>query len=217
MGRIVGAARVVSVNVGQVAIRTSTRGQKKETGIGKQPVTGLVRIGPEGLEGDGSAYRSRDLGDTAVHIFCLESYDRFQELGAVGVPVPSFGENLTVAGYRETEARVGDVIRVGTALLKVNQPVVRCSWPTVVSGEKRISRWATQEGLTGFYLDVVQPGFVAAGDVLEIVHRGPAGWTIARLNALILDRNADRTELETVLSLPELADRWKGELRERTV
>lgn len=209
--------RVVSVNVGRVATRTTAKGREAETGIGKQPVPGPVAIGPGGLEGDESAYRSRALGDTAVHIFCLESYDRFLELGAVDVPIPSFGENLTVEGYLETEARVGDVIRVGTALLKVNQPVVRCSWPTVVSGEKRISKWATQEGRTGFYLDMVEPGVVRAGDALEIVRRGPEGWTIARLNALFTDKTPARAEMDAALALPELADRWKDELREAVV
>lgn len=199
--------------MGRVAARPTARGKTGRTGIGKRPVEGAVAIGPFGLDGDESAYRARDLGDTAVHIFCIESYQRFAALAAREIPVPTFGENLTVEGYPETEARVGDLLRAGTALLRVNQPVVRCSWPTVVAGEPRLTRWATQEGLTGFYLDVVEPGTVQAGDTLEIVGRGQEGWTIARLNALIAAKDRDPAEVSAALALPELADRWKADLR----
>lgn len=206
--------RILSVSTGRVEPRLTRKGNEGRTGIGNRPVDGPVRIGRFGLEGDESAYRSRELGDTAVHIFCAESYARFRELAGRELPVPSFGENLTVEGYTEREACVGDVIRVGTALLRVNQPVIRCSWPTVQSGEPRLTRWATQEGLTGFYLDVVQEGVVQAGDVLEIVSRGPADWTVAAVNAVYYAKPAVRADVDAALALPELADRFKADLRE---
>jgi len=207
-------ARILSVNVGKVVTRLSAKGREGTTGIGKAPVDGPVRIGPRGLDGDESSYRPRDLGDTAVHVFCAESYARFTDLAGRPIPIPAFGENLTVEGYTEGEARVGDVIRAGTALLRVNQPVVRCSWPGVQSGEPRIGKWATQAGTTGFYLDVVEPGTVQAGDGVEIVSRGPARWTIAALNAAMYAKPRDGALIAEILDLPQLADRWKADLRE---
>ncbi|MFM2043550.1 MAG: hypothetical protein RLY86_2126 [Pseudomonadota bacterium] len=207
-------AQILSVNIGRVTLRASSRGAEKPTGIGKQPAVGPVRIGRLGLDGDESAYRARDQGDTAVHIFCAESYAAFSAQAGRPIPIPSFGENLTVQGYTEQEARVGDVVRVGTGLLRVNQPVVRCSWPTVQSGEPRLTRWATKALTTGFYLDVVEEGVVQAGDRLEIVSRGPEGWTIAALNAILHAKPPDSAAAAAALALAELAERWKADLRE---
>lgn len=206
--------RILSVNIGKVAPRLSAKGREDTTGIGKQPVAGPVRIGPKGLEGDESNYRSRELGDTAVHIYCAESYEELNRLAGRPLPVPCFGENLTVEGYTEREARVGDVIRAGTALLRVNQPVIRCSWPTVQSGEPRLTRWATKGGFTGFYLDVVEPGMVQAGDGVEIISRGPEAWTIAAINAIYNAKPPVPADLDAALALPELAERFKAEIRE---
>lgn len=206
--------RILSVNIGQVVPQKTPKGRDDRTGIGKRPVDGPVRIGPSGLDGDQSAYRTRERGDTAVHIYCAESYAKLNVLAGRDLPVPCFGENLTVEGYTEEEARVGDVIRAGTALLRVNQPVIRCWWPTVQSGETRLTKWATQGRLTGFYLDVVEPGMVQAGDVLEIVSRGPAGWTISAINAVYYTKPMVRADIDAALALPELADRFKADLRE---
>ncbi|QJE73083.1 MOSC domain-containing protein [Aerophototrophica crusticola] len=208
--------RVVGVYAGKVQTRLSSNGKPGDTGIAKAPVDGPVRVGPRGLEGDESAYRARDLGDTAVHAFCRESYAQFGALAGDGrqFPIPSFGENLSVEGYTEAEARVGDVLRVGTVLLRVNQPVVRCRWPTTVSGEPRISKWATQQGLTGWYMDVLEPGTLQAGDAIELVERGPEGWTILALNRILYAKPKVDADVRAALALPELADRWKEDLRE---
>lgn len=207
--------RILSVHVGRVADLVTAKGKPGRSGIRKRPVEGPVAVTRAGLDGDESAYRSRDLGDTAVHLFAVESYARFRGMGAADLPVPSFGENLTTEGYTEADARPGDVLRAGSVTLRVTQPVVRCSWPTVVSGEKRLIRWATREGLTGLYLEVMEPGSLAAGDELRLIGRGPDGWTVARLNALIAANEPDRAEADAALALPDLADRWKQSLRKR--
>lgn len=204
---------ILGVNVGPVVPRLSARGRPSRTGIAKGPVAGPVAVHRHGLEGDASAYRPRDLGDTAVHAFCLESYARFAELRGAPLPVPCFGENLTIEDYGEDEARIGDMLRAGTALLRVTQPVVRCRWPAVLSGEPRLTRWATREGLTGWFLEVLEPGHVAAGDRLDLLDRGPEGWTVRRLNRLIAAKPPDAADVTAALALPGLAERWKAALR----
>jgi len=206
--------RILSVHTGRIETRLDARGREDTTAIGKQPVDGPVRIGPKGLEGDESNYRSRETGDTAVHIFSRETYAHLSTLAGRPLAPPCFGENLLVEGYPDAEVRVGDVVRAGTALLRVNQPCIRCSWPGVQGGEKRLGKWAMQAGMPGFYLDVLEPGLVAAGDALEVVSRGPEGWTISRLTALLLNKTPDPAERAAALALPELAERWKEELRE---
>jgi len=159
---------VSSVNVGRVETRTDARGKPGKTGIGKMPVSGTIKVSKVGLDGDQSAYRPRDLGDTAVHMFCTHSYRMLAEQVGFELPVPCFGENLTVDGLVEKDVRIGDLYRIGTVLLHVNQPVVRCNWPGVVASEPKLLKWILKLRLTGFYLDVLEEGELQAGDLAPV-------------------------------------------------
>jgi MOSC domain-containing protein YiiM len=206
--------RILQVNIGQVIPRTNAKGREEGTGIGKQPVTGPVTLGPKGLEGDESAYRSRDAGDTALHGFACESYQALETSLGHALPRPGFGENLLFQGYTDADACIGDLLAIGTALVMVNQPVPRCTWPGVLTGVKALGPLAMKAGMPGWYMAVVQPGVIAAGDDVRLVERGDAAWTIARLNGLLLNRRTETAAVTIALTLPALAERFKKELRD---
>lgn len=205
--------RLLQVNIGQVIPRTNAKGREEGTGIGKQPVAGPVTLGPGGLEGDESAYRSRKEGDTALHGFASESYTALEASLGRAIPRPSFGENLLFEAYTDAEARIGDLLSIGTALVMVNQPVPRCSWPGVLTGVKALGPLAMKAGTPGWYMQVVRPGVIMAGDGVTLVERGDAAWTVARLNSLLLDKRPDPALLADALAHPALAERFKKELR----
>lgn len=207
--------RIASVNIGGVIARKNARGTQGETGIGKEPIKGSVQVETRGLVGDYSAYRSRELGDTAVHAFCAESYQMLSSQSGSVFPIPCFGENLTIEGYPESEARVGDELKIGSVILHVNQPVVRCSWPSAVAGEPRLLKWMLRFHITGFYLDVRQPGVLKVDDEIKLIDRGAdADLTIGNLNRILADGKKDQILIEKVLSSQSLAERWKKILRE---
>ena len=205
--------QVVSLNIGEVKKRIDRRGRTRETAIDKQPTHEPVALTRTGFVGDGSAYRSRAAGDTAVHAFCRETYQALEEKAGQRIAVPTFGENLTIAGYTEHNARPGDIVRVGQALLQVTQPVVRCSWPATIGGIAQVSRWATEANTPGTYWSVLEGGPVQIGDTLSLEQASQTPWTIASLAALLRQRPVPEREALEVLALPTLADRWKHELR----
>src|SRR5579862_5965912 len=117
---------VLSVNVGRPReIPAGTRTVR--TAIAKQPVLLRVRVGRTNLEGDRQAdLRVHGGPDKAVYAYDLSGYAHWER--EVGRPLPygQFGENLSVEGLPETEARIDDVYRVGTALLQISQPRSPC-------------------------------------------------------------------------------------------
>ncbi len=205
--------RILQVNVGRVQARANAKGRVEGTGIAKSPVSGPVTLAPSGLAGDESAYRSRTQGDTALHGFAAESYGALEASLGRALPRPGFGENLLFEGYTDAEARIGDLLAIGQVLVMVNQPVPRCSWPGVLTGAKALGPLAMKAGTPGWYMHVVQPGMLAAGDRVDLVQRGDAGWTVARLNALLLDKSPDPVAMADALAHPVLAERFKKELR----
>jgi len=162
--------RVVSVNI-SLPKTVEWRGRKVTTAIFKEPVEGRVRIRRTGLVGDRQADPSVHGGPTkAVYAYPSEHYPLWRrELGRADLPCGSFGENLTTEGLDERTLRVGDRLRVGSALLEVTQPRMPCYKLGIRFGRLDMVRRFLASGRSGFYLAVLEEGDVAAGDPIELL------------------------------------------------
>jgi len=204
---------LISVNCGDIRQHQNARGYLPATGLHKRPTSARLNVSKAGMQGDASAYRSRSLGDTAIHLYSAESYQVLASKIGKRLPIPCFGENLTVAGYPESQARIGDVLRIGSVTLQVNQPVVRCSWPTTLAGDSRLTKWATAGGFTGIYLHVLTQGQLQLGDKIELIERGDSDFTIAKLNHILQRKRSMPAAVSELLNNPLIASRWKDSLR----
>ena len=184
------------------------------TGIFKEPVAGRVRIQMLGVEGDGQADPSVHGGsDKAVYAYSFANTAYWREaLERPDLEAGAFGENLTLEDLPDSLVALGDVLRVGEALLQVTQPRQPCVKLAMKFGLPRLPKQFTRSGRVGFYARVIEPGDVAAGDVLECVAREPDPLSIEALNAaLMIDRDADAA-LGRALASPALSAAWRQEI-----
>ncbi len=174
--------------------------------IAKQAVHGPVAVGALGLAGDQQADRRVHGGpDKALHLYARLHYAAWRrELPprAVLDEVGAFGENLSVDGLDENEVCIGDQWRVGTALLQVSQGRQPCWKLNLRFGVADMAARVQQSLRAGWYCRVLQPGVVAAGDALVLVQRPQPRWSVARLLALIRDRECHPAVIDEVLRLP---------------
>lgn len=206
-------ARVVSLNLGRCAHFEVSDGGSLESAIRKTPQSGPVAVRAEGLVGDEVSPEPAHGGpNRALHVFASESYRVLEARAGRSLPVPSFGENLTLSGYDEGVARVGDVLRIGGALVQVSMPTERCARPGRLVGVPQLLKWILETLRTGFYLRVLEPGQIAPGDACERVEAGPAAWTIEALNALMFRGIEDRVQIRALQGLEVLAPEWKRRL-----
>src|SRR5580765_4742878 len=119
--------KLLSVNVSRPK-EMAYHGKKVMTGIFKTPVSGRVMIRALNVDGDEQADLKVHGGpDQAVYAYPHEHYDYWsRELLRNDFSFGQFGENLTVEGLLETEVRVGDVLRIGSAIVQVTRPRVPC-------------------------------------------------------------------------------------------
>lgn len=183
------------------------------SGIDKTPVTRPLTLGAQGFEGDEQADRRVHGGiEKAVHHYPQDHYaDWRAELGdlpALAMP-GGFGENLSTRGPTEMTVAVGDVFRLGTALLQVSQGRQPCWKLNHRFGVPDMARRVQQAGRTGWYYRVLQTGTVTPGDRLELIDRLAPDWTLRRLwHALYVDR-MNLVELEGIAELDVLAEGWR--------
>ncbi len=183
------------------------------SGIVKTPVDRPLALGREGLEGDEQADRRVHGGvEKAVHHYPFDHYAVWRnELGPLPPLLTSggFGENISTTGLTETTVAVGDVFRLGTAIMQVSQGRQPCWKLNRRFGVPDMARRVQQTGRTGWYYRVLQPGTVESGDRLELIERVAPHWTLHRLwHTLYVDR-LNLRELASIAALDVLAEGWR--------
>ena len=180
--------KLLSVNVGTPR-SIEHRGRTVRTAIFKEPVHVRVRVGRLNLEGDRQADLTVHGGpDKAVYAYDLSGYEHWRRELSRELPYGQFGENLTVEGMPETEVSIGDVYRIGTALLQVTQPRSPCGKLIMKMGLPHFAKDFLASGRTGFYLRVLEEGELNAGDAIELVSRDPKRVTVERMTRLTYGR-----------------------------
>lgn len=182
---------VVSVNVA-LGRSVPWRGGAVRTGIFKEPVSGRVRVGRLGLQGDEQADLEVHGGPLkAVYLYPSEHYAFWaRELPGAPLPWGTFGENLTVSGLSEAGVRVGDVFRIGTAVLAATKPRFPCYKLGIKFGREDMIDRFLASGRTGFYTKVLEEGELGTSDPIEALGGGDGQPSIADLVAARQRRDA---------------------------
>ncbi|MGI9385225.1 MAG: MOSC domain-containing protein [Methyloligellaceae bacterium] len=192
-------------------------GKAVTTGIFKEPVEGRVMLRRLNLDGDGQADLWGHGGAfRAVYAYSFENYAYWaHELGRDDFTVGQFGENFTVEGMLEDDIRVGDVFRVGSALVEVSQPRVPCYKLAIKMGKEGFQNQFLASGRMGFYFHVLEEGEVGAGDTIQLVKRDPRAMTVHEVNDLLYFDKENLTGTAKALDIPALSHGWKGSFEER--
>jgi len=207
--------QVVSVNVSKPKDVVHD-GAVVSTGIFKEPVKGRLWVRKLGIEGDGQADLTAHGGpDQAVYAYPVEHYAYWEEqFGRDPLPFGQFGENLSITGIDEASARVGDTLKIGTAVLQVTQPRLPCYKLGIRMGAgKSFPKRFQKSGRVGFYLRVIKEGELAAGDRIERVDV-PDSVTIIEFLKVYGSKRPSRRAISRVLAAPGLSHAWRTYLED---
>ena len=202
--------KLLSVNVSKPKA-VSYNGKTVHTGIFKVPVTGRVALRRFNLDGDGQGDLTVHGGvDKAVYAYPHEHYEHWRrELLRDDLTYGQFGENFTVEGMLEDSVHIGDVFRVGTALVEVSQPRVPCFKLGLKMGIATFPKQFLASERSGFYLRVLETGDVGAGDAIERVKVGHKRLTVKVVHHLLYFDSGNLERIHEVLSIPALAVSWR--------
>ena len=202
--------KIIAINVGAVAQlfvpATGAAGAREQvmSGIRKSAVSTLaepdaIEVRPLGLAGDEQADLTVHGGhNKAIYAYPVEYYAAWQTMRMqathVDEPLPFgfLGENLTVEGLFETRVWIGDVLEIGgpkqgaagPVRLRVTAPREPCFKFNARMGFSHAARMMVQSGYTGFYLEVLQIGRLAAGGAIRLIG-GAREVTIEEMHRLI--------------------------------
>jgi MOSC domain-containing protein YiiM len=197
--------RIVSLNVGLPSAQRY-EGRQVITGGAKVPVSrAVLRFG--NFDGDRQADRVNHGGlEKAVCVYPFDHYPYWSRRLERDLKPGAFSENLTVSGAIETEVCVGDVFRIGQAMVQVSQPRMPCAKLAGKNGSKMLPKLIANVGYTGFYMRVLSEGVVAAGDGFDLERAHPERITIAEVNGIIHKKSDDVALIGRLAELPEFSE-----------
>lgn len=188
--------------------------QPWQTGFYKERVDGPRWLAQTNLAGDGQADLVNHGGpDKAVLAYASEHYQGWRErLQKPDLPYGAFGENFTVDGLNEDTVSIGDVYRLGGAVVQVSQPRQPC-WKLARRWRiKALTALVEQTGRTGWYLRVLEEGEVEPGQELTLLERPHPDWTVTRATRTMRTRTKDRLAAGQLSLIEELAMSWREHL-----
>ena len=191
--------RIVTISVGKIEkVTISTLGPARtvKTAINKNPVSVIdapvsIFVGVLGLAQDAQADLTVHGGaDKAVYVYPAEHYAFWEnELVEQSIEMDRlehgfFGENLTVEGLNEHQVFVGDVWSIGEVELMVEALREPCFKFNSKIGFDDAGPIMVRTARSGWYLSVLQPGVLKAGDQI-VVTPGYREVSIADQNVLL--------------------------------
>jgi MOSC domain-containing protein YiiM len=189
------------------------------TGIFKKPVEGPLYASKQNLAGDGQADLKNHGGlYKAIYAYSYDHYGYWsRNLNRQDFEFGQFGENLTVAGLDESKLCIGDQLQTGGVELMITQPRVPCFKLGIKFGDRQMPKKFQASALTGFYMKVLQEGYVQAGDVIKIVKRDENQISVKNLfEAFYISKEESAlTILQKSMEVKDLSPSWKAQIEKR--
>lgn len=186
--------------------------------IHKQPISAPVRCTFAGLEGDEQCdLRHHGGPDRALHYYPADHYLWWQTWQtALDLPAPrtpwqpaAFGENLSGLGLTEAQACIGDVYRLGEALIQISQPRPPCFKLNQRFGYGQMSQVMQLNGRCGWLLRVLEEGMVSPESAMELVDRPYPELTVKRTADILFNQVRNEADLLMLLENPALSPNWR--------
>ena len=191
------------------------RGQQVQTGIYKTPTTQPIYLGKEDVKGDTVSDRQVHGGEyKACYIFSAEQYPYWQNLYPdLDWDFGMLGENLTVSGLNEKHISIGDIYKVGKALVQVTQPREPCYKFGVKFGTQTVLKQFIEHGYPGTYLRVLKEGYVAKGDEFILVEIAQKSLTVHQFFSLLYSKTIDQALLKLAINNEALPQSKRDKLK----
>jgi len=205
------SCHILSIFIGGTKTLVDSRGEWQSS-IARERVDGPAQLETRGFVGDQATQPYHGSSETAVCIHSQTHYDFWNASLQMDLKPGSVGENITLDNWDDGNICVGDVLRIGSALIQISSPRSPCENQARFVGRVDWVKLTIQELRTGIYARVLEPGMMQAGDQAILVSQPNPGLTIRDLNDCWY-HNFDSKLAERLIAAEGLMDWWKDRLR----
>jgi MOSC domain-containing protein YiiM len=199
--------RVLSTNIGKLTPIT-WNGKELHTGIYKYPTNSTLLLEKETVANDAIANRKVHGGIyKACYLFSAKHYPYWEKrYPNLDWNWGMFGENLSIVDMDETQIRIGDIYKIGSALVQITQPREPCFKLGIRFGTQQILKEFIDHGYPGMYVRILEEGKVSPEDELILIKPSDNLLTVYQFFQLLYAKKKDKKLVKLALenmALPE--------------
>lgn len=153
--------------------------------------------------------------DRAVCVYPYEHYLLWERKFLQPLTTANFGENITVTNMLEKDVHIGDIYRLGEAVIQITQGRIPCSTITKRTGNPSLLKEIIETCYTGYLCRVLEEGLVQADSTITLIEQHPKKVSIFYANQVYYHRPYDIEGIKTILSVKDLANEWRKLLQNR--
>lgn len=200
--------KVIATNIGKPTV-IQWKGKEEITGIFKHPVQTSIHLEAQAVADDTVANRAVHGGThKACYLFSSDQYSYWRDkYPNLDWNWGMFGENLSIQGLDESRMRIGNIYKIGSAMVQVTQPREPCYKLGIRFGSQEIIEQFIAHAYPGTYVRLIKKGSVKVGDALELIEEARDPLTIQQFFRLLFSREKNKEHLKLALNnkaLPEL-------------
>lgn len=199
-------------------INLKTDKKEYESAIKKYP-TQEAYLTKTGFLSDEQADKVHHGGENkAVLLFSTITYNKINIAKNTSLAfdgIAHFGENIAISHSDENSVCVGDLFKIGEAILEVSQPREPCWKLSANTQISDMTKLIYKNGFTGWYARVVKEGLVKQDDEATLLDRKYPNLTIANLNTLIQNPKIDTPLYNEAVECDTLGAAFKKSLTAR--
>lgn len=191
--------------------------KRSPTGIYKQSVE-HVSVHELGIIGDIQADKRFHGGpEKALHQYALSSYEkiikRYPLLHKKAKP-GMIGENLSATDMNEHNVCIGDIYKVGSAILQVSSPRIPCWKIDAKFKQPDLNQFISQHRLNGWYYRVLKAGDIKLNDDFLLQQRPNTNVTVDTM-LRVIHGNAEIQTVELAVNAFGLDPEWQKRLQNK--
>lgn len=193
--------QIVSTNIAKPTTIV-WNGKEQTTGIYKKPTQSSIYLQKEEVKGDEVSDRKVHGGlFKACYLFSEDHYSYWKNLYPnLDWTYGMFGENLTVKNLDDTKICIGDIYKIGTALVQVTQPREPCFKLGIRFGTQNILKQFINHARPGTYVRILKEGVVKTGDTFTLVETAKNKVTTTQFFNLLYSKNKDQNLIKLVIN-----------------
>jgi len=206
--------KVISTNIGNPTT-IHWNGKEEQTGIFKYPTNETLYLGKTDVAKDTVIDRKHHAGiNKACYLFSADQYPYWKKLyPKLDWDWGMFGENLTIEGLNEAKIRIGDIFKIGNALVQVSQPREPCYKLGIRFETQGVLRQFIDHGFPGTYVRILEEGEVKTHDELILVERSENPLSVWQFYELLYVKEKDLEILKLAINNPSLPEYKKARLK----
>jgi len=206
--------KIISTNIAQPTTFIRN-GESVTTGIYKKPTDVPIYLGKNDVRGDEVSDRRVHGGEfKACYLFSANQYPYWQELYPnLDWTFGMLGENLTIENLDEKKLYIGDVYKLGNALVQITIPREPCFKFAHKFGTEDVLQQFIEHGYSGTYVRVLEEGDVKTGDTFKLVKPAENSLSIFQFFELLYAESKNKNHIKLVLNLEAVPQRLKKRLK----